>query len=76
MSNYKIGDNLREARMEKGYKLEYVEGILGISKSSLSKYENSISEPPFNSLVMLADLYEVSLDYLFSRNIYVISEDD
>ncbi len=40
---------------------------LGISQPSYIRYENGQSEPTLTNLVKLADLFDVSVDYLLGR---------
>ncbi|MGN0744950.1 MAG: helix-turn-helix domain-containing protein [Christensenellales bacterium] len=40
---------------------------LGIAQSSYIRYENGKSEPTLENLVKLADLFDVSVDYLLGR---------
>ena len=42
--------------------------ILNISQVSYGRYELGISEPTIESLIKLADFYNVSLDYLVGRS--------
>lgn len=43
---------------------------LGISQPSYIRYENGTSEPNLTSLSKLADLFDVSVDYLLGRTDY------
>jgi len=40
---------------------------LNIAKSTLSGYENGTSEPSFQILFKIADIFHVSLDYILGR---------
>ena len=61
-------ERLWELRKDKGLKLEELAAATGISKSALGNYEkDDIKEINHGNLIKLADLYEVSLDYLFCR---------
>lgn len=40
---------------------------LGIAQSSYIRYENGKAEPTLENLVKLADLFDVSIDYLLGR---------
>lgn len=39
----------------------------GIEQALLSKYENGVRIPPTETLIILADYYNVSVDYLLGR---------
>jgi transcriptional regulator with XRE-family HTH domain len=65
-----FGKNLRNARLERGYTLEYLANIYntafdgGLSKGTLSKYENGKQEPMISVVANLAKILNVSDDYL------------
>ena len=63
-----FGKRLREVRKTKGLKQQELADILGISRKSYSYWENGKTEPSFESIVKLADLLDVSLDWLFGRD--------
>ena len=44
---------------------------LGISQPSYIRYEHGSAEPSYDKLVMLADLFDVSIDYLLGRITYL-----
>ena len=63
-----IQERLWELRKDKGLNLEELSKQTGISKSALASYEsNDYKEINHGNLIILADFYEVSLDYLFCR---------
>ena len=43
---------------------------LGIAQSSYIRYENGSAEPTLETLVKLADLFDVPVDYLLGRKEY------
>lgn len=64
MDRKKLGKRLRAARDAKGWTQSEAAEHTGISKESLSGYENGRERPPFERIVRIAEVYEVSLDYL------------
>ena len=58
---------LKTLRKEQGYTQEQLADILNLARSSISNYENGINEPSISILVAIADLYNVSLDWLTGR---------
>lgn len=62
-----LGKRLKQARERK--KLSQIEAakLLGISNGTLSGYERNYRDPDTNVLEKMADLYEVSTDYLLGR---------
>ena len=63
-----LGDRLRFARERKELTQVDVSKLTGINNKTISNYENSISYPDPETLKILADLYDVSADYLLGRN--------
>lgn len=62
-----MADRLKAARASKGLSQIEVRNLTSINNKTLSGYENSVSEPDYATLVSLANLYNVSLDYLLGR---------
>ena len=60
-------NRIREIRKARGLKLKEVGSLIGVSESTVSMYENSKREPDIATLIKLADLLDVSLDYLLCR---------
>ena len=63
-----IGERLKDLRVERKLTLEQLSNEVGISKSALGKYEsdNGKDISPY-SILLLADYYGVSCDYLMGR---------
>lgn len=59
-----IGEKLHKARTESKLTQEQVAQALGVSRQSISNWENERTYPDIISIVKLSDLYNVSLDYL------------
>jgi transcriptional regulator with XRE-family HTH domain len=59
-----FANKLKAARKEAGYNQQQVEDTIGINRSTLSRYESGQREPDIETLGILADFYEVSLDWL------------
>ncbi len=60
-------NRLKELRREKGLLQKEVAQKIGVSPQSYSFYENWINKPDPETLIKLADIYEVSVDYLLGR---------
>lgn len=58
---------LRELRLAKGESQEQLAKILGVSRTSYTKYENGQHDPSMEALNMLAEHFNVSVDYLLGR---------
>lgn len=61
-----LGSRLREARDRKRYTQIEVAKIIGISNGTLSGYERDYRDPDTPTLKRLAELYEVSIDWLMN----------
>lgn len=55
---------LKDLREDRDLKQEEVANLLGISQTNYSKYELGKINIPINSLIVLADFYDTSIDYL------------
>ena len=60
-------NNLRVLRKEKGYTQLAVQMKTGIEQALLSKYETGNRVPPTETLLLLAEFYGVSIDYILCR---------
>lgn len=60
-------ERLKELRKKKGLKQQEIAELLGVKRNTYSDWENGKTEPSFENLIKLADLLEVTLDYLFGR---------
>lgn len=58
---------LRELRELNNFTQAEVAKRIGITRFTYSNYENGKTQPDFNTLIKIADLYNVSLDYLLGR---------
>lgn len=63
-------ERLAEQRKLQGYTQTFVASKLGIKQPSYVRYENGNAEPSLTNLVKLADLYDVTVDYLLGRKEY------
>ena len=59
-----FGKRLKELRKQKGWTQKELANKLDIRYSHLNKYENGMHAPPLEKLIQLADIFDVSLDYL------------
>lgn len=46
---------------------EYVANLIGVARPTYTAYENGTKEPPLDTLDKIADLFNVSIDYLHGR---------
>jgi len=60
----KFAKNLRTLRFNKGWKQEDVANMLGLSQQTISTYEDGTCPPSLDVLIKIAELFNVSTDYL------------
>ncbi len=58
---------LRELRKSRGYTQVSLQMQTGIEQALLSKFENGERVPPTETLLRLAEFYNVSIDYILCR---------
>ena len=54
-------------RKEHGYTQEQLSDFLNLTRSAISNYELGLNEPSLDTMVAIANLYGVSLDWLMGR---------
>jgi transcriptional regulator with XRE-family HTH domain len=62
-----MNNNLKKLRKENGLTQLSLQMKTGIEQALLSKYETGDRIPPTETLVILADFYNVSIDYILCR---------
>lgn len=66
---------LRQLRMNKKYTQQKMADALGISLNAYQKYEQAERSPSLDCLVAIADILEVSTDYLLCRDDFMKSHE-
>lgn len=64
-----IGNLLKRYRKKNNFTQEYVADQLNISRQAISSWENNLSCPDIENLILLSHLYKASLDELLGNNI-------
>ena len=62
-----VKNNLRKLRKERRITQVGLQMRTGIEQALISKYENGERIPPTETLMILADFYDVSIDYILCR---------
>lgn len=62
-----FGKRLRILRENKGYNQEKLAKLCGLSTSTIGMYEQGRRQPDNDTLVKLADIFDVSIDYLLGK---------
>ncbi len=60
--------NLKLLRTEHKISQQALANVLGISQQSINKYENHDIEPDINTLILIADYFNTSVDYLIGHS--------
>lgn len=64
-----LADKIQRLRKQNGWSQEELAARLGVSRQSVSKWESAASIPDLNRILELADIFEVSTDYLLKDKI-------
>lgn len=62
-----IGTKLKNARIAAEFTQEQVADVLGVSRQTISNWENNKTYPDIINVIKLSDLYAVSLDHLLKE---------
>lgn len=59
-----IGQRISKLRKEKSLSQEYIAEQIGVTRQAVSKWENDTSAPDTYNLIALAELFNVSVEYI------------
>lgn len=62
-----IGQKLKELRKSEKMTQRQLAEELGISRVNYTRYETDAARPDFETLIKIADFFDVSLDEIFDR---------
>ncbi len=65
-----LGKRLKELRKSYGLTQEKLADALGISRVNYTRYETDKARPDYETLILLADFFDVTTDYLLGRKEY------
>ena len=63
-----FGNNIANLRKEKGVSQKHLAELLNVSTSTLGMWELCKREPSYEKLIVIADYFEVSIDYIIRGN--------
>ena len=66
----KFGELLASLRRERGILQKELAAYLYVTVATISNYEKGVHAPDYETLVKLADFFDVSTDYLLQRTEY------
>lgn len=64
-----LNERIKTLRLAKGISQVDLAVMLNVSKQSVSNWENDNIQPSIDMLIRLADIFNVSTDYLLGRDI-------
>ena len=70
-----ISKRLKELRTASGFSQEKLAELLDVSRQTISSWENERSYPDVHNLIMLCDIYSVSLDDLMKGDIEIMKKE-
>lgn len=70
------GKRIKKLRAENKISQQELGDIIGVTKVSISGYENGNRAPSLDKLIEIANYFKTSIDYLVSREKKVINEED
>ena len=65
---FMLNEKLKKLRKNKRKSQKQIADMLGITQTAYSRYEVGISEPNIETLLKLADYFNVDLDYLMRND--------
>jgi len=63
-----FGSRIKQLRKAQKMTQEDLGKVLGVTKASISGYENETREPDIKTLLKLSDYFQVTVDYLLAKN--------
>lgn len=64
----KIAERIKQLRISQGMTQKQLADVLKVSEVSLQRFEYGSARPSLDTLIALADYFNVSLDYLVGRS--------
>ena len=61
---YGFDETLKNLRDKHNFTQQYVADTIGVSKSTINRYENNNMPPSLENIIKIAILFNVSIDYL------------
>ena len=74
MKEINISKNIVDLRKKKCITQEQLATALNISPQAVSKWETNTSQPDTQTLPLIAEYFEVSIDYLFYGDEYAYND--
>ena len=62
----KIGEKIKELRIEKGFSQMQLAKLIGVSKKAVDYWERNVNEPKASYIIALVNTFESTFDEFFS----------
>lgn len=62
-----VGNIIKELRIEKGLSQQALGKAIGVSQKAIDYWERGVNEPKASYIILLADYFNVSADFLLGR---------
>lgn len=63
-----LDKKFKQLRLSSGLTQQQLADELGIGRVNYTRYENGTVRPDYETIIKLADYYDITLDELFDRN--------
>ena len=64
----RLSDRLKELRQKRHFTQTQIAKLVNVTKAAVSSWESDMRQPPYMTLMLLADIYHVTTDYLLGRS--------
>ena len=62
----KIGEKIKELRMEKGLSQMHLGKIIGVSQKAVDYWERNVNEPKASYIIALVNTFDITFDEFFT----------
>ena len=63
----KIGEKIKELRIEKGFSQMQLAKMIGVSQKAIDYWERNVNEPKASYIIALVKVFDLSFDEFFSE---------
>lgn len=63
----RLGEKIKELRLEKGYSQEKLARLVGVSQKAVDYWERSVNEPKASYIISLVKVFDISFDDFFEN---------
>ncbi|MBE7008494.1 MAG: helix-turn-helix transcriptional regulator [Ruminococcaceae bacterium] len=63
-----LNTKIHDLRCQRRMRQDHLAAQIGVGRSTMCAYENGSRRPPYETLIVLADIFKVSTDYLLGRD--------